>query len=467
VSVFRCLCVVAFVGLLWCPASAQVDVAPALKNRPPAAAPTSQISVAPIEVVRTLSEIVNDFGGGLIEGLLASKGLRSAALIAAQDNRIIASRTFGCCVSFSEVFYSDFLAPIAAMQLVERQRLKPDDAVATIVEGYGSAGITVGEVLAQRSDPAALRRIVEASSGQDFRSYVSQNILSPLATGVQPDSLSDVVGRLLVALLNGGAFEGGRILEPATVELMQQTQFSIHPALPGWSYGFAEMRRNGWRALQRDGVWLDAPRIAARLVVVPDANLAYFVIVEGQADASFWRLLDDALFDRLLPQGTSIYPDVPQTPAPDSAQAGAVAGSYETSEEPLASAAPLKFQGQRMLVRASDDGSLILSGDENAVLAPRPGGFWATENGSLGAVANEGRLVLSSGLYEPLRWWKRPTLYASLALVSAVGAVGAFVGERRQRATKRIGKVLLTLFAGGAASFLAVALFIWHLAQGL
>ncbi len=171
-SVFRCLCVVAFVGLLWCPASAQIDVAPALKNRPPAAAPTSQISVAPIEVVRSLSEIVNDFGGGLIQGLLASKGLRSAALIAAQDDRIIASRTFGCCVSFSEVFYSDFLAPIAAMQLVERQRLKLDDAVATIVEGYGSTGITVGEVLAQRSDPAALRRIVEASSGQDFRSYV-------------------------------------------------------------------------------------------------------------------------------------------------------------------------------------------------------------------------------------------------------------------------------------------------------
>ncbi len=83
------------------------------------------------------------------------------------------------------------------------------------------------------------------------------------------------------------------------------------------------------------------------------------------------------------------------------------------------------------------------------------------------AVANEGRLVLSSGLYEPLRWWKRPTLYASLALVSAVGAVGAFVGERRQRATKPIGKVLLALFAGAAASFLAVALFIWHLAQGL
>src|SRR5688572_417542 len=141
----------------------------AFKNRPPVAAPTSQIAVAPIEVVRSLSEVVNDFGGGLLQGLLASNGLRNAALIAAQDNRIIASRAFGCCISFSELLYSDFLAPVAAMQLVERQRLRLDARASDIVAGYGAADVTVGQVLSQRSDPAVLRRIVEAASGQDFR----------------------------------------------------------------------------------------------------------------------------------------------------------------------------------------------------------------------------------------------------------------------------------------------------------
>jgi hypothetical protein len=464
VPVFRILCVGALVGLLWGPASAQIDVAADLKNRPPVAAPTSQIAVAPIQVVRSMSEVVNDFGGGLIQGLLASNGLHNAALIAAQDNRIIASRSFGCCISFSELFYSDLLAPIAAMQLVEQKRLKLDDSVSTIVAGYRDAGDTIGQVLAQRSDPAVLRRIVEASSGQDFRSFVSQNILSPLGTGAQPDSLSDVVGRLLVALLNGGAFEGGRILEPTTVALMEQPQYVIHPALPGWSYGFAEMRRNGWHAFQRDGVWLDSPRIAARVVVVPDAHLAYFVIVEGQTNATFWRVLDDALFDRLLPQGTSAPAEIPQTPAPDSAQARAMAGSYEASEDPLASAAPLKSQGQRLVVRAGDNGSLILSGGENAILAPRPGGYWAADSGNLNAVASDGRLVLSSGLYEPFRWWKRPMLYASLAFVSAIGAAGAFVGERRQRTARPLGRLVLAVLAGAAAAFVAAALFAWHLA---
>lgn len=462
-SVLRFLCVAVLVGLFGGRASAQIDIAPGLANRPPVAAPTSQISVAPIEVVRSASEIVNDFGGGLIQGLLASNDLRNATLIAAQDNRIITNRSFGCCMNFSDLLYSDLLAPIAALQLLERQRLKLDANVSDIVAGYGGAGVAVGQVLAQQTDPAALRRIVEAASGEDFRSYVSENILSPLGAAAQPDSLSEVVGRLLVALLNGGAFEGGRILEPATVDLLARTQFSIHPALPGWSYGFAEMRRKGWRALQRDGVWLSAPRIAARLVVVPEAHLAYFIAVEGQTDARFWRVLDDALFDRVLPMGSSMDGGVPQVPAPTISQARAVAGVYEASSDALASAAPLKVQGERVVVRASDDGGLILSGSESDVLAPRQGGYWAAQSGNLNAVASDGRLVLSSGLYEPLRWWKRPALYASLTLVSGVVAVGAFVGERRRPTAKPRGKLVQSLLAGAFAAFLAATLFVWHL----
>ncbi len=203
------------------------------------------------------------------------------------------------------------------------------------------------------------------------------------------------------------------------------------------------------------------------MVVVPEANIAYFVIVDGHAGASFWRTLDDALFDRLLPRDTSAAVDVPQTPPPDSVQAGDVAGVYEASDEPLALAAPLKAKDRRLNVQASDDGSLTLSGAENTVLKPQPGGYWAAESGNLNAVASDGRLILSSGLYRPLRVWKRPALYASLAFVSAIGAAGAFVGERRsQRAAKPLA-TLAPAFAGLAAAFLAVALFVWHLAPAL
>jgi CubicO group peptidase (beta-lactamase class C family) len=451
------------------PASGQSDLPPALLNRPPVAAPTSQIDVAPIEVVRSQSEVINDFGGGLIQGLLFSQRLRNAVLVAAQDSRVIVIRGFGSDAGFKDVLYSDLLAPLAVLQLIERQRVKLEDNISAIVAGYGPAAATVGDALTHRADPSALRRIVEASSGQDFRSYVSQSILAPLTSaGGEPSaSFTQIVGRLLVVLLNGGAFEGTQILAPETIALLEKTEFSIHPALPGWTYGFVEMRRNGRRALQRDGVWMNTPAIEARMVVVPEAHLAYFIIVEGQAGAPFWRMLDEALFDRILPPDNSAVVQAPQSARPDAAQARAVAGSYEASDEPLALAAPLKSAAQGLVVRAAEDASLHLSGGENAVLTPRPGGYWAAEGENLTAVVSEGRLVLSSGIYRPLRWWKRPALYASLALLSAFGAAGLFVGERRaQRASKTRGR-LAVAFASAFAAFLAAALLVWHLSPAL
>jgi len=447
---------------------AQTDVPDALKNRPPVAAPTSQIAVAPIEVVRSMSETINDFGGGLIQGLLSSHRLHNAALIAAQDGRVIVTRDFGSTAGFADVFYSDLLAPLAVFQLVERQKLKLEDKVSAIVAGYDSPDLMVGDALTYRADPSALRRIVEAESGQDFRNYVTESILSPLsaAGGTQSTSFGQTMGRLLVALINGGAFEGTQILAPETVALLQKTAFSIHPALPGWTYGFAEMRRNGQRALQRDGVWRSDPPIEARMVVVPEANLAYFIIVEGQAGASFWRTLDDALFDRIFPESHSAA-EVPQTPPPDAAQARAVEGSYESSDEALALGAPLKSTGLRLMVRAADDGSLHLFGGENAVLTPQPGGYWAATGGNLNAVVSDGRLILSSGIFRPLRWWKRPLPYALLALVPALGAAGAYISERRAHQSSRTRRRLVLALASTVVTLLAVALFVWHLSPVL
>ncbi len=457
---YRFLLAIAVFSLSLSVASAQTDVPDALKNRPPVAAPTSQIEVGSIEVVRSKSEIIDDFGGGLLQGLLAGHGLSNAALIAAQDNRVIVSRNFGRG-NFDELLYSDFLAPFAVLQLVERQRLNLDADVANVVPGYGAAGATVRDVLTQRADPSALRPIAEALSGQDFRAYVMENMLAPLAGGStqsQPLALT-TVGGLLVALLNDGAFETHRIFAPETMALMRQTQLSIHPALPARTYGFAEMKRNGWRALQRDGAWLTTPAIEARMVVVPDARIAYAVIVQGHPGASFWRMFDDSLFDRILPQGDSVAVDAAPTPAPDATQASALTGNYEASDEPLSAAAPLKSAAQRLLVRAGEDGSLHLSGSETAVLVPQPGGYWAADGGNLNAVASDGRLVLSNGLYRPVPWWMGPAPYAVLTLVFAFGAAGAFIGERREPAPS---KTVIAL-SGAVAALLMATLFVWHL----
>jgi CubicO group peptidase (beta-lactamase class C family) len=455
VSVARFRCIVLCFALIGQSAAAQT-------NRPPASAPTFQVDVTPLEVVRSVAELVNDFGGGLMEGLLAGRGQRSAVIVAAQDDRVIATRTVGCCIAsdarYAAGFQSNPFAAIAAMQLIEQQRLHLNDPV------RDGGSLTVEDVLIHRADPALLRQLIQTASGSEFREYVSQRIIAPL-TGGAAEPVPQVVGKLLVALLNDGMVEGRQIFAPPTAELMRTTRFTLHPALPGWTYGFAEMRRNGWRALQWDGEWSESPASEARMVVVPDADIAYFILVEGHPGSAFWRTLDDALFERIFRLRTLPAVDVEQTPAPTVENANAIAGVYEADAAALSSAAPLKNQGMRLAVRAQEDGSLILRGAENAVLAPRPGGYWAAEGGNLDAAARDGRLILSSGLYRPLRIWKRPALYGSLALLFGLAAGGAFYGERRakRRDQGQIGIALL----GAAAGLLAAASFAWHVSPVL
>ena len=176
---YRFLIAVIALSLSWSLASAQTDIPDALKNRPPVAAPTSSIEVAPIEVVRSKAELISDFGGGLLQGLLASHGLKHAALIAAQDNRVIVTLEFGSG-DFGSIVYSDFLTPLAVLQLAETQKLKLEDSVSSVIPGYGAADVKISDILSQRADPAVLRRIVEVASGQDVRAYLAQSIVEPL-----------------------------------------------------------------------------------------------------------------------------------------------------------------------------------------------------------------------------------------------------------------------------------------------
>ncbi len=454
----RVIFFVILMGLGLGSAFAQTDVPAELKDRPPVAAPTSKIDVNPINVVRSLSEQIDDFGSGLIQGLMTGERVRGVAFVVVQENRVIVSKNFGCCIAsdprFTDGFTSDLFVSLAAMQLIERGKLSPDKD-------------RIGQMLSHQIDSSPLRGAVEKASGQDLKAYLQENILAPLeaeSSGERLEMLPRVTGRLMIVLLNGGVFEGGQVLQSSTVDLMEQPHFSIHPALPGWTYGFAEMRRNGWRALQHDGLWQDSPQAQARLVIVPEAKLGYFVIVDGRAGIQFWRTLDDALFDRILPPRDAAALDPPQTPSPDYRQASAVAGVYEASDEPLSAIAALKIQGRRLNVAATKDGGIVLSGSESAVLAPRPGGYWGAENGNLNAVESDGRLILSSGMFRPLRPWKRPELYASFALLFAIGIGGVLYDERRKKRPLSFPSNLMLALSAAVVGFLLLSALVWLLA---
>lgn len=459
-------------GLASAPAVAQSEIAPELLDRPPVAAPTSKIETGAIPVVLSESQEVDNFASGLMQGLMVGTRVKGIALVVVKDDHVMLQRNFGAIAPdtrFAAGALSEMFGAVAAMQQIERGRLMPDADIAKGLGETGTRGMTLAQVLTfQAGDPPLLIRAVEKASGAAWPDYFVKEIAQPLGMmatafrgGRLETSLADM-SHLAIALVNGGVFQSGHILMPTTVESMESTHFTPHPALPGSAYGFTEMRRNGWRALQHDGAMDD---FNSRLVIVPEAKLGYFIVAEGRTGAEFWRALDNGLFDRLLAARNAQNAGVPGAPAPTEADARRVAGRYEPIRNAAAGVAVLKL-GRRLTASAGAGAALILTGAENATLAPRPGGYWGSADGNLNAVALNGELVLSTAGYGPLAFYKRPELYAWLGLLVALAAGGFLYYERRRTPQARFPSDPVLGLASASVVFLLLSAFVWLFAPG-
>ena len=455
-------------------AAAQTDVAPELRDRPPVAAPTSKINVGAIPVVLSESQEADNFAAGLMRGLMVGTRVKGIALIAVKEDHVIVQRVAGTITpdrriplgSLSQVFDA-----VGAVQQIERGRLMSDADIAMALGESGSRGVTLSQVLAfQAGDPSVVRQVLEKASGQSIDDYAAKEILQPLGmrasrmqNGEVETTLADM-SHLAIALVHDGAFENGRILQQASIEQMEQLRFVPNSALPATAYGFTEMRRGGWRGLQHDGI---ASGFDSRLVVVPEAKTAYFIIVEGNAGPEFWRALDNGWFDQLFPPRNS-QAQAPSgaVPPPGPAEANHVAGLYQPVRDVAGSVAPLK-RGGVLRVRALSEGTLVLTGDEDATLAPKPGGYWESADRNIAAVQRDGNLVLSTGAYAPLAVYKRAEFYALLALLAAFATGGLIWREARSKSVQ----LFLSDPVLGAASvsigLVLVSLFVWLLSPAV
>jgi CubicO group peptidase (beta-lactamase class C family) len=454
-------------------AFAQNEIATDLLDRPPVAAPTAKIETGAIPVVLSESQEVDNYAAGLMQGLMVGNRVTGVALVVVRDDHVMLQRAFGPIAPdtrFATGTLSQMFGAVAVMQQVERGRLMLEADISKALGETSARGMTLAQVLTfQAGDPALLERAAEKASGMVWPDYFAKEIAQPLgmtATRFRDAELeTDLadMSHFATALVNGGAFQNGRILTPATVEQMESTHYTLHPVLPGAAYGFTEMRRNGWRALQHDGVTDD---FVSRLVVVPDAKLSYFIVARGRAGPEFWRTLDNGLFDKLLPaRNGDASASSPGGPVPTQADAQAVAGRYESIRTKLANVAPLKLGG-RLTVRAGEAAALILTGSESATLIPRPGGYWASADNNLVAVPVTGELVLSTGPYGRLSLYKRPQLYLLLALLALLTGAGLLVFQRRVRPLRLVPRDPVLGFAGAGAVFLIVSAFVWLLTPG-
>lgn len=89
---------------------------------------------------------------------------------------------------------------------------------------------------------------------------------------------------LMLALLNGGEYQGTRILEPETAQMMFTRQFAPHPNMGGITYGLFEHLENGQQIFFRDGDAFGGFEWISQWVEVEPL---YFKQVDGTGNIAF------------------------------------------------------------------------------------------------------------------------------------------------------------------------------------
>lgn len=364
-----------------------------------------------------------------------------------------------------------------------------------------------GEIIAYSNHGTALAGcLVEEVSGMPFADYIERHIFAPLgmtrSTFVwPPDLMADMavgyqqqngtlhpvdtyyrhfgpagelkttaadIARFMLAHLSAGQYGDARILQPETAQQMHRQQFTHHPLLPGFTYGFFEDAFNGRRALMHGGD--TNPSFSSLLVLLPEENVGLFV-AHNTAEYAFREALVRAFMDRYFPA-----PDAPapQPPAGHAARAGRFTGRYAptfmTRETSLEKLLTLFAQFQ---VTADADGVLTLhepaqlpgdvplrwveveplvfrslESDETLV-------FVQDDAGDLAYMATS---RYPAAAFLPLAWYDAPTFHAALLGLCVLLFLSAIIAGFRRRG----GSVLryLPALIGGLNLLFILGLFV-------
>lgn len=233
-----------------------------------------------------------------------------------------------------------------AMAVYQPERVNPP-GVQTAYSNYGAAlaGLIVANV-----------------SGMSFSDYIQQNIFDPLgmkrSTFLEPlpqhlaegmaqtyaaeggryvakpfeviisfspaggmSSTATDMAILGMAILNGGEYSGGRVLQADSVDLMLRRHFSHDDRLMGMALGFYETERNGVRLLGHDG---DTAWFHSELVLDQTHELAYFISFGGAGGGAVRSTFKNAFYNHFFPADE----EAPQPAADFASRADRFAGSY-------------------------------------------------------------------------------------------------------------------------------------------
>ena len=245
--------------------------------------------------------------------------------------------------------------------------------------------------------------IVQRVSGMSFDDYIEKNIFQPLdmqhstfrqplpdrlkplmSNGYQlasgkPEPFEIVIpapagslsatandmSHFMLAHLQGGEYNGQRILQPATVQKMHSRQYAPNAAVNGMCLGFYQEMRNGQQIIGHAG---DTNYFHSDLHLMPDAGVGFFVSYNsaGRGEISPRTALWDQFLDRYFPYAIpAAHP-----PADTVNDAKLVAGQYRVSRGAFTNIFSFSgFLGE-LTVSAKPDGTLLT--DDMKTLAGEP-----------------------------------------------------------------------------------------------
>lgn len=317
--------------------------------------------------------------------------------------------------------------------------------------------------------------VVESASRTSFAEYVQREILTPLGmtrssfAQPTPDSLeqdlatsyrcvangceavqrdyrsayppgglvttAEDMSRFLLAQL-GEPASGGRVLGDSVLALMRGRQFSHHPDLPGLTYGFAEERLGGERALTHAG---GASGYTSFVVIVPGRRFGAFVVANG-GSSRFGAAARDAIVAAALPARAMTPPE----PTPTVSSPMDPTGSYRLTRyahrgvENL----PALFNGQLHVSRSGGDTIEVSGlGDANGRYVPVTTDRWRKVDGTdvVAVRTKDGAVTHFFGsqsffgtrfpsAYERLAWYDEPRfLNEALSYTVALPLLGLLI----------------------------------------
>ena len=233
------------------------------------------------------------------------------------------------------------------------------------------------------------------------------------------------MAHFMLAHLQLGNYQGNRILQPETAEMMHTTHYQIHPQLPGTSYGFRERLVNNKRAIGHLG---SLRGYSSFLNLIPEENMGIFI-----ATNCFSNLHGEFLtefFDRYFPAEIN-----PELATKSTGELTKYTGTYRDMEYPRSTIAKITGIAKEIKVATKPDGTLAVQTPplvfrnqvKDIELTPtaEPGLFYrkhdnayvyfvADESGNIAHVSNP--LYPKIGTYQKIPWYE--TIWVHLGILA-------------------------------------------------